>query len=210
MFIFDLGRNFAGWANLKLTAPAGRRITLRYGELLNRDGTLNPMTSVAGQVKGTKKVAEGKEESIGGAGAPTIAWQSDTYIASGKGLESYTPRFTFHAFRYVEMTGLPGKVTRDMLRGLRLSADVERVGSFSCSEEQFNRIQEMCDETFLSNLFSVQSDCPHRERFGYGGDLAAGSRTPRPSLASNTAASPGRWLIRWCWPNCASITASGR
>jgi len=175
VFIFDLGRNFAGWANLRLTAPAGTKITLRYGELLNRDGTLNPMTSVAGQVKGTKKVAEGKEESIGGAGAPPIAWQSDTYIASGKGLESYTPRFTFHAFRYVEMTGLPGKVTRDMLRGLRLSAGVERVGSFSCSEEQFNRIQEMCDETFLSNLFSVQSDCPHRERFGYGGDLAATS-----------------------------------
>ena len=94
---------------------------------------------------------------------------------SGQGVESYTPRFTFHAFRYVEVTGLPGKPSREMVTGLRLNADVERVGSFSCSNEQINRIQEMCDWTFLSNLFSVQSDCPHRERFGYGGDLAATS-----------------------------------
>jgi alpha-L-rhamnosidase len=49
------------------------------------------------------------------------------------------------------------------------------VGSFSCSNDQFNRIQTMCQWTFLSNLFGVQSDCPHRERFGYGGDLVTTS-----------------------------------
>jgi len=174
MFIFDLGRNFAGWATLKVSAPAGTRISLRYGELLHQDGTLNPMTSVCGQIKG-KPQEEGKDHSIDHSGPPTIAWQGDTYIARGKGLESYTPRFTFHAFRYVEVTGYPGKPPLDAIAGLVLNADVPRIGSFSCSNERFNRIQEMCDRTFLSNLFSVQSDCPHRERFAYGGDLAVTS-----------------------------------
>ena len=175
VFIFDLGRNFAGWANLKIAAPAGTRIALRYGELLNKDGTLNPMTSVCGQIKGTRKTKEGQKESVGGPGAPAIAWQGDTYITRGSGLESYTPRFTFHAFRYVEVSGGPGKLSPDAIIGLRLTADVERIGRFACSDERFNRIQEMCDWTFLSNLLSVQSDCPHRERFGYGGDIAATS-----------------------------------
>jgi alpha-L-rhamnosidase len=175
VFLYDMGENFAGWVRMRMAAPAGTKILLRYGELLNKNGTLNPMTSVAGQVKGSRKNAEGQTESIGGPGAPPIAWQSDTYIASGNGLESYTPRFTFHGFRYVEVTGMPGTPTLDMLTGLRLNADVPRAGTFTCSDPLLNNIQAMCDRTFLSNLFSVQSDCPHRERFGYGGDIAATS-----------------------------------
>ncbi len=174
-YVFDMGRNFAGWVRLKLSVPASTKIVLRYGELLNKDGTLNPMTSVAGQIKGAHKLPDGRMESVGGPGAPNIAWQSDTYIASGKGSETYTPRFTFHGFRYVEVTGYPGHPTSEMLTGLQLNSDVERVGSFTCSNPLLNRIQEMCDNTFLSNIFSVQSDCPHRERFGYGGDVAATS-----------------------------------
>ncbi|MBP7053344.1 MAG: family 78 glycoside hydrolase catalytic domain [Phycisphaerae bacterium] len=163
-FIFDMGQNFAGWPMLAVYVPAGTQITLRYGELLNKDGSLNPMTSVCGQIK---------RASAGGPGAPEIAWQSDTYIAKGKGIEVYMPRFTFRAFRYVEMTGYPGTPTLATLEGLRLNTDVAEVGRFECSNELFNRIQTMCQWTFLSNIFSVQSDCPHRERFGYGGDLVA-------------------------------------
>ncbi len=173
--LYDMGQNFAGWIQMRVAAPAGTKILLRYGELLHQDGTLNPMTSVAGQVKGTHKTADGKTESIGGPGAPPVAWQSDTYIASGKGIETYIPRFTFHGFRYVEMTGWTGQATPEMITGLRLNADVPRVTSFTCSDPLFNQIQTMCDRTFRSNLFSVQSDCPHRERFGYGGDIAAAS-----------------------------------
>ena len=175
VYIFDMGQNYAGWANLRYSAPAGTKIVLRYGELLHPDGTLNPMTSVAGQVKYRHKNAEGKEESIGGPGAPTIAWQSDTVITAGTGLESYTPRYTFHSFRYMEVAGLPARPSLDDVTGLRLNSDVERTGSFACSNDMLNRIHEICDRTFLSNLFSVQSDCPHREKFGYGGDLAVTS-----------------------------------
>ena len=60
-----------------------------------------------------------------------------------------------------------------MMTGLRLNTDVTQVGTFECSNDRFNRIQTMCRWTFLSNIFGVQSDCPHRERFGYGGDLVA-------------------------------------
>ena len=175
VYLFDMGQNFSGWVKLQVTAPAGTNIVMRYGELVNKDGSLNPLTSVAGQIKGTRKTPAGIEESVGGPGSPAVAWQSDTYIAKGRGVESYTPRFTFHAFRYVEVTGLVTKPALEMLTGLRLNTDVERTGAFSCSSEPFNRIQEMCDWTFLSNIFSVQSDCPHRERFGYGGDLAVTS-----------------------------------
>lgn len=171
VFLFDMGQNFAGWVRLALNVPRNTRITLRYGELLHKDGTLNPMTSVCGQIKGTRKDAAGQSMSVGGPGAPEIAWQSDTYIARGGGPEVYTPRFTFHAFRYVEVTGLPAPPSVEMMTGLRLNTDVAEAGTFECSNERFNRIQTMCRWTFLSNIFGVQSDCPHRERFGYGGDL---------------------------------------
>ena len=166
VYIVDMGQNFAGWARFNFDVAEGTEITMRYGELLYEDGTLNPMTSVCGQIKRKKPTADG---------SPPIAWQADTYIARGGGPETYTPRFTFHAFRYVEITGLPARPSVDDVEGLRMNSAVEPVGSFSCSNELFNRIQTMCEWTFLSNLFGVQSDCPHRERFGYGGDLVTTS-----------------------------------
>ncbi|MEK6702738.1 MAG: family 78 glycoside hydrolase catalytic domain [Planctomycetota bacterium] len=185
VFIYDMGQNFSGWATLRIEKPLlapGTTINLRYGELLNADGTLNPMTSVAGQIKGTRKNAAGADESVGGPGAPPIAWQRDTYITRGTpstddGTEIWTPRFTFHAFRYVEVTGLPAgsHAGRVSITGLRLNSDVADAGTFECSNELFNQIQLMCRRTFLANIFGVQSDCPHRERFGYGGDINATS-----------------------------------
>jgi alpha-L-rhamnosidase len=166
--IFDLGQNFAGWTRLRVQGPAGTRVKLRYGELLYPDGTLNGMTAVCGQVK-----QGGPGYRYDGTGAPKTAWQTEEYILKGEREEIYTPRFTFHGFRYVEVTGFPGKPTLASLEGLRLNSDVAAAGSFVCSNERFNRIQQMVLWTELSNLFSVESDCPHREKFGYGGDIVA-------------------------------------
>ena len=168
-YVYDFGVNFAGWASLKLNVEPGTQIRMRYGELLYPDGSLNPMTSVAGQIKGFKT---GTHESVGGPGAPEVAWQSDTYTARGGG-ETYTPRFTFHGFRYMELTGLPAPLPVSAVTAMRLNSDVEQVGTFECSNSMLNKIQLMCRRTFLSNIFSVQSDCPHRERLGYGGDIVA-------------------------------------
>ncbi len=165
-YIFDFGQNFAGWVRLRVQGPPGTAVRLRYGELLYPDGRLDGMTTVAGQVK-----AGGKDYVYPGHGVPKTAWQTDTYILKGQGEETYTPRFTFHGFRYVEVTGYPGAPPLDALQGLRLNSDVERVGSFICSNERFNRIEHLVEWTFLSNLFSVQSDCPGREKLGYGGDI---------------------------------------
>lgn len=169
VFVYDFGQNFTGLARLRLRVPAGTKIVMRYGELLHPDGSLNPMTSVCGQIK-----SKG-DQSVGGPGAPKVAWQSDTYIAKGGGVESYTPRFTFHGFRYLELSGLPAAPPPTALTGLRIHSAVADAGSFTCSNERFNRIQQMCRRTFVSNLIGVQSDCPHRERFGYGGDIVATS-----------------------------------
>lgn len=166
VYIVDMGQNFAGWARFRFHVDQGTEITMRFGELLYEDSTLNPMTSVCGQIKRKRPPADG---------SPAVAWQADTYIARGGRPETYTPRFTFHAFRYVEITGLPARPSLSDIEGLRMNSAVEPVGSFSCSSKLFNRIQTMCEWTFLSNLFGVQSDCPHRERFGYGGDLVATS-----------------------------------
>jgi alpha-L-rhamnosidase len=170
VFVFDLGQNFAGWARLKVSGNAGTCVKLRFGELLYPDGTLNGMTSVTGQIK-----RGGRDYRYDDAGEPETAFQQDEYVLKGHGQEVFTPRFTFHGFRYVEVTGFPGKPTLSSLEGLQLHADVQPAGSFECSNERFNRIQQMVLRTELSNLFSVQSDCPHREKFGYGGDLVASS-----------------------------------
>jgi alpha-L-rhamnosidase len=174
VYIVDFGTNFTGIPEIELEVPAGDRIVLRYGEILHPDGTLNPMTSVCGQIKGMRKNAEGVESPIGGPGAPAIAWQQDVFTAGG-GKETYRPDFTFHAFRYMEITGLSEAPELDRIRGIRLHSELPDAGSFSCSNELFNRIQKITRNTFLNNVVSVQSDCPHRERFGYGGDIAVTS-----------------------------------
>jgi alpha-L-rhamnosidase len=174
-YIFDMGENFAGMVKLKVKAKRGISIKMRYGELLNEDGSLNPLTSVAGQIKGKRPDQKGNIVNIGGEGSPEIAWQVDTYISKGGDIEEFIPQFTFHGFRYVEVTGLDFKPDKDMIVGLRLNSDIEPVGSFTCSEPLLNKIQEITQRTFLSNIFSVQSDCPHREKFSYGGDIAVSS-----------------------------------
>ena len=173
--IVDFATNFTGLPEIRLNVPAGTRITLRYGEILHPDGTLNPMTSVCGQIKGLRKNDKGEEYLIGGPGSPHTAWQQDIYIARGGGEETYRPDFTFHAFRYMEVTGLSEVPKMEHIRGIRLHSEIPDAGSFSCSNELFNRIQKITRNTFTNNVVSVQSDCPHRERFGYGGDIAVTS-----------------------------------
>ena len=166
-FVYDMGQNFAGVVRLKVKGPAGTKITVRYGEDVYSDGSLNVMTTVAGQHKQVWDANRSVE------GAPPTAWQEDTYILKGEGEEIWQPRFTFHGFQYIEITGFPGRPTLDNVEGIRLSADLEKVGEFECSDDVVNKIERAVEWTFLSNVFSVQSDCPGREKLGYGGDIAA-------------------------------------
>jgi alpha-L-rhamnosidase len=173
--IVDFGRTFTGVPEITVRGPVETRVTLRYGEILHPDGTLNPLTSVCGQIKGTRKGTDGREVPVGGPGAPPVAWQQDVYITGSDEPEVFRPEFTFHGFRFMEVTGLLEPPRTADCRGIPLHTDLDEAGSFSCSNERLNRIQEMCRRTFLANAVSVQSDCPHRERFAYGGDIVATS-----------------------------------
>lgn len=171
-FVFDMGQNFAGVVGIKVKGPKGTKIRIRYGEDVYSDGSINVMTSVAGQ---QKKIWEANYDKPG---QPPIAWQEDVYILNGdKNGEEWRPRFTFHGFRYIEITGWPGRPTMEDIIGYRLGADLERTGYFSSSNEMLNNLFTVLDYTFRSNIFSVQSDCPAREKFGYGGDMVCVSPT---------------------------------
>lgn len=170
VFIADMGQNFAGVARINVRGRAGTKITLRYGEALHADGTLNYLTTVAGHIKEMWNLR-------GGPGAPPTAWQEDSYTLKGDALETWSPRFTFHGFRYVEISGWPGKPAITDIEGLRMNSDLQPAGEFSCSNEMFNQLHQTIQWTFLSNVFSVQSDCPGREKMGYGADIVTTANT---------------------------------
>jgi len=168
IYIADMGVNFTGTYRIKLLGKTGDTITFRFGERIYEDGKLNPMTTVAGQIK---------RKGVGGPCAPEIAWQTDSYIVGNNSDSWFTPDFTYHTYRYMEIKGLDYEPLVSDVKGLFIHTNVDRKNSFSCSSDLLNSIQEATERTFLANLVSVQSDCPAREKFGYGGDLNATSES---------------------------------
>lgn len=164
IWIVDMGVNFTGTYRAKLTGNPGDTITFRFGERIYENGALNPMTSVTGQIK---------RKGVGGPGAPPIAWQTDSYILGENPVAWFQPEFTYHTYRYMEIAGLSAMPQIADIKGLFFHSDVANPNHFSCSSDLLNAIQYATERTFLSNLVAVQSDCPAREKFGYGGDLNA-------------------------------------
>ena len=161
-WLVDMGVNFAG--SLKATLrnlPAGRVVRFRKGERLHPDGSVNVLTAVAGQIKVPSR-------------GPlfAVAEQRDELVADGRAETVFEPRFAFHVFRYVQVEGLAEAPRAEDFEALAWSADVRETSSFTCSNGKLNRLHEVCRRTFRSNLQGVQSDCPGREKFGYGGDMA--------------------------------------
>lgn len=168
VYLADMGTNFAGIYKIRLKGNPGDTIILRFGERIYDDGQLNPMTTACGQIK---------HKGQGGPGSPEIAWQTDTYVFGKNGEVWYSPEFTFHTFRYMEIKGLKYPPEISDIQGMALNSAVEECNRFECSSELLNSIQKITTRTFKSNLISVQSDCPARERFGYGGDINAVSES---------------------------------
>jgi len=165
-YMVDMGVNLTGLYKIRLKGTAGDTIVLRFGERLYENGSLNPMTTVAGQIK---------RKGSGGPGSPAIAWQTDTYIFGKEKNVVFQPEFTFHTFRYMEIKGLKNSLVLDDVEALEFHTRVENQNSFTSSSNLINSIQKISRQTFLNNLISVQSDCAAREKFGYGGDLNATS-----------------------------------
>lgn len=160
VYIFDLGQNMAGWCRLKLRAAAGTDVRLRHAEVLNPDGTiyrdnlrLPPVTSFGAQ-------------------------QEDHYICRGGGAEVFEPHFTYHGFRYVEVTGLGYRPTKEDLEGCVLHSAATEVGRFDCSSPLLNKIMAAIQWTQRGNMHSIPTDCPQRdERLGWMGDIQVFSQT---------------------------------
>lgn len=164
IYVIDFGQNLAGWFNMKLKGASDTKIHFKYGEILDSLGLVNGNSSAAGHIKEAWNLS-------GGDGAPLNAYQEDIYILKGNANEYFQQHFTFHGFRYVEIRGYTKKPVLDDIFALRLNSDIEQAGHFECSDSLFNAIQKATDWTFKSNLFSIQSDCPTREKFGYGADI---------------------------------------
>lgn len=164
LHVVDFGQNFAGVVRLAVTAPPGTEIVLRYAEELLADGGIDVDSTVAAQIK---------QPGMGGPGAPDVAWQEDRYVCRGDGEEVFEPQFTFHGFRYLEIRGLPAAPAARDVTGVVLHTDLRPAASFACSNVLLDRIGEVVEWTLRSNALGVLSDCPARERFGYGGDMVA-------------------------------------
>ncbi|MCS7185761.1 MAG: family 78 glycoside hydrolase catalytic domain [Armatimonadota bacterium] len=192
VFVFDLGQNMVGVVRLKVrNAAPGTKIVLRYAEVLEPDGTLH-----TANLRGARA--------------------TDTYICKGEPEEVWEPRFTFHGFRYVEVTGYPGTPPLDTVTGIVLHSDVPMVGEFECSHPFVNRLVENIRWGLRGNFFEVPTDCPQRdERQGWTGDAQIFARTA--TYFADISAFMTKWLIDLndsqredgAYPDVAPATGAG-
>jgi alpha-L-rhamnosidase len=167
-YVLDLGRNMVGWVRLKVEGEAGTEVILRHAEALNPDGTI--YTTNLRSARAT-----------------------DRYVLGGDGEEIYEPRFTFHGFRYVEITGYPGEPPPGAVTGRVVHSATPPSGSFECSSRMVNKLQENIVWGQRGNFLSVPTDCPQRdERLGWMGDAQVFVRTA--SFNMDVAAFFEKWM----------------
>ncbi|MFO7973027.1 MAG: family 78 glycoside hydrolase catalytic domain [Candidatus Hydrogenedentota bacterium] len=168
VFIYDMGQNMVGWCRLKVQGPKGTEVRLRHAETVKDDGTL-----YMANLRGAKC--------------------EDTYILKGGGEEVYEPRFTYHGFRYVEITGYPGTPGLDAIEGCVVHDDVERVGRFETSNPLLNQLHENIVWGIRGNYRSFPTDCPQRdERQAWLGDRSEECRGE--SYVYNIAPLYSKWM----------------
>lgn len=168
VYIFDMGQNMVGWTRLEVKGEKGTVVKQRFAEVLKSDGTLDVDNMRSARV-------------------------TDTYILKGGGAETCEPRFTYHGFRYVELTGFPGKPDLTSLEGKVVHDDLEQVGEFECSNSMINTIYRNATWGIRGNYRSMPTDCPQRdERQAWLGDRAAESRGE--SYIFDISRLYGKWL----------------
>ena len=146
VYIYDFGQDFAGIVKLKVYGPKGSEVKIRYSEIIHNDGNLNTATN-------------------------RVSLATDIYILKGFEEEIFEPHFTYHGFRYVEISGFPGVPTLENIEGIFIHTDVPKIGKFFCSNNLINQIHENIIWGQLSNFMSIPTDCPQRdERQGWMGD----------------------------------------
>ncbi|HTT69525.1 MAG TPA: family 78 glycoside hydrolase catalytic domain [Gemmatimonadales bacterium] len=185
-WVFDLGQNVAGWARLVVRGPRGAQVRMRFAEILDPDG---------------RNVSQINLRS---------AKATDTYVVRGGSTERFEPHFTYHGFRYVEVTGFPGVPGPGAVTGIVAGTALPETGRLRTSDPSLNRLWENIVWTQRANLYSVPTDCPQRdERMGWMGDAQVFWRTA--SYNMDMAAFGEKWLAdvrdgqtaAGCFPNFA-------
>lgn len=168
VFIYDMGQNMVGWVRLKVKGNKGTTVTMRFAERLKEDSTLYMANLRSAKV-------------------------TDKYTLKGEGEETWEPRFTYHGFRYVEVTGYPGKPDLHALEGQVVYDEMETSGEFASSNEVINRVYKNAYWGIRGNYRGMPTDCPQRdERMGWLGDRAAGSAGE--SFVFNNHGLYSKWL----------------
>jgi len=169
-YIFNLGTNMAGIVQLRVKGKAGTKIQLRYGEMLHPDGRL--MTENLRKARAI-----------------------DTYILRGdEAGETWIPKFTYHGFQYVEISGLSERPEKGMITGLVLSSLTPQAGHFESGNKMINQLYTNIVRTQKANYLDVPTDCPQRdERMGWTGDAQIYMRTA--TYNTDIAAFHRKWLV---------------
>ncbi len=153
VYIYDFGQNLSGFARIRADGPAGTDVKLRFAEVLNPDGTLyveNLRTAKA----------------------------TDHFILAGKGGEEYQPTFTFHGFRYVEVSGLKGKPQVNDVKAVVFHTDAPFTATLKTGNPMINQLWSNILWGQRSNFIGVPTDCPQRdERLGWTADAQVFWRT---------------------------------
>ncbi|HEY5562261.1 MAG TPA: family 78 glycoside hydrolase catalytic domain [Clostridiaceae bacterium] len=152
VWVYDLGQNISGWAQIQLSGPSAMEVILRYSEKIYEDGSID----------------RSNIDSLVFSGE----FQTDKYILKGEENETWEPRFTYHGFRYVEVSGFNGELTLNNLCGRVVHTAFESMGNFECSNELINSIQRCARWSTLTNYHGIPTDCPHREKNGWTGDAS--------------------------------------
>ena len=151
VYIYDMGQNMVGWVSLKVNTDEGTRIKLRFAERINSEGGLDTANL-------------------------RLAKQTDVYISKGSKDEEWEPTFTYHGFRYVELTGYENKADLNTIIGKVIYDDINTTGNFNCSSDIINKIYNAAYWGIRGNYRSVPTDCPQRdERQAWLGDRSIGS-----------------------------------
>jgi alpha-L-rhamnosidase len=154
-YIYNLGQNIAGVSQLRVKGEAGTEIRLKHAEILRPDNTLY-MNNIDEHYRPTDD---------------TDPFQTDIFILSGKGEETFIPYFNYKGFQYVEVTSSkPISLDKENLSCWFMHSDVPQIGYFETSNPLLNRIWKATNNSYLSNLFGYPTDCPQREKNGWTGD----------------------------------------
>ena len=166
--VLDLGQNIVGWARMKVKGKAGDKVTLKFAEVLDKEGNFYTLNLRAAEA-------------------------TDMYTLKGDGEEIFEPHFTNHGFRYIQVIDYPGELNLDAITGIVIHSEIKPTGNFTTSNPMINQLQSNIQWGQKDNFLDIPTDCPQRdERAGWTGDAQVFSMTAAYNF--DVAAFYTKWL----------------